>query len=195
MDIKEKYCSGCKETLSIENFFRKKRIYKDRVYYDYRHLCKKCHAKATNKYDKEKRIREAKYCACGDRIFQKKNDKCPKCNIPDKREKGKLRQRGYRDSKPYKRNDLSWMTDEQQKAYKAKKMRIYRRRKPEIIKAIQTKQYVKDRNNLTDSYIKKMIQNSTGISYKLIPSGLIELQRAQIKLTRTIKERCKNGKD
>jgi len=189
MGTKEKYCSDCKRTLGIDSFFRKKRTYKDKVYYDHRHICKKCSNEKNKEFCKKRTIKNIKFCECGNRIHHKKLNKCPVCNIPHKKERAKLYMRKIRNSKIYKKNNLGWMTESQYKRYKAKKMQIYRRRKPEIINAIQKRSYTRDRDQLTDTYIKGIIQGHTGVSFKVIPKKMIELQRAVTTLKRTLKER------
>jgi hypothetical protein len=49
----------------------------------------------------------------------------------------------------------------------------------------------KNRNSLTDGYVRSVIASSVGVPGSFIPKPLIDLKREQLKLTRLIKEKQK----
>lgn len=51
--MKTKTCYVCKKTWNIDNFYKIKTKYKDKVYECYRGICKICHSKETDKWRKK----------------------------------------------------------------------------------------------------------------------------------------------
>jgi len=122
------------------------------------------------------------------REYRRKNNE--HCKMIDKKWREKNKDKRAESSRKYSQNNKHKALIYERKNRK----RMYGRKKewannnPDRMKVYQKRRHMKAVGGLSDSYIKMMLSKQTGIQYRDIPQGIIELKRLQLKMFRGIRK-------
>lgn len=168
----ERTCKKCGETKPIEEFTISKSIHEGKPYATHYWQCKECRKTvAREKYNsnlEESREKQRKR-------WVQNRDKL----VKEKRE------RRERNKQKYIEIDRKW--NEANRDKRRNQIYKYREKYPDRIKKTAKKNRDKDAKEISDTYVKKIINRNYDIKYKTIPKELIESYRKQIEIKRLLK--------
>jgi len=170
----EQTCKKCGETKTIEEFAKNCKYINGKYYINYRNYCLLCYneikrIKYNENVELERKRQRERWAQNRDKLVREK------------------RERRMRNKQKYKETDRKW--NEANRDKRRNQVYKYKKRYPDRVKETAKRSRDKSAREVSDTYVKKIINRNYDISFKSITKELIRSYRQQIKVKRLLKQK------